>query len=102
MDMLSLLSLGEDINFRTNGSLSNLWQFSLDVEGEAAELFDVHGSSSSNVLVKVLNKSFPDDHVLSLWLKWLEAWGASLGGVVVLSWVLSSVLENPTKSNVSC
>ena len=102
MNMLSLLSLSEDIDLRANGSLSDLWQLGLDVECEATELLDVHGSSGSDVLVDVFDEGLPDDHVLGLWLKWLEAWGASLGGVVVLSWVLSSILENPANTNVSC
>ena len=102
MHMLSLLSLSEDIDLRTNGSLSDLWQLGLDVEGEATKLLDVHGSSGSDVFVDVFDEGLPDDHVLGLWLKWLEAWGASLGGVVVLSWVLGSILENPANTNVSC
>jgi len=68
MNMLSVLSLREDVDLWANRPCSNLGQLSLDMEGKAAELLDVDGSAGSNVLVQVLYKSFPDDQVLGFWL----------------------------------
>ena len=42
MNILSLLSLGENVDLWASISLSNLWELSLDVIGEASEFFDVH------------------------------------------------------------
>ena len=42
MNILSLLSLGENVHLWAGISLSNLRELSLNVIGEASEFFDVH------------------------------------------------------------
>lgn len=41
MDILSLLSLSENINLRTNVSLGNFWELGLDVVSECSEFLDI-------------------------------------------------------------
>ena len=41
MDIFSLLSLSENINLRTNVSLGNFWELSLDVVGECSEFLHI-------------------------------------------------------------
>ena len=41
MDILSLLSLSENINHTTKVSLGNFWELSLDVVGECSEFLHI-------------------------------------------------------------
>ena len=95
MNILSLLSLGENVDLWASISLSNLWELSLDVIGEASEFFDVHRFSCSHILSDVFDQGFPDEHVLGLWLKRLKVARGSSSRCVVLSWVFWTMGQDP-------
>jgi len=78
VDVLSLLSLSEDINLWANLSLSNLWELSLNVECKSSELFNIDTSTSSNIVIQVLDQGFPDNDHLGFWLQWLQVCRCSL------------------------
>jgi len=61
MDVLSILPLGPDINFRADGSLGNFWELSLHIVSECSKLFDIHTSSSLQIVVHVLDQGFPNN-----------------------------------------
>lgn len=100
MNILSLLSLSENINFRTNRSLSNFWELCVHIIGECSELLDINTSTSPDIVTKIFNQSFPNDDHLGLWLQWLQISYSSLSWIVVLSWVFISILENPMKKRL--
>lgn len=95
MDILSLLSLSENINFWADVSLSNFRKLGLHVVGESSKFFDIDRLSCLNVVANVLDEGFPDDDVLSLWLKRFQISCSSLRRHVVLSWILVSMLQDP-------
>ena len=97
MDILSLLSLSENVNLWADISLSNFWKLSLNIVGKSSEFLNVDRFTSLNVVSDVLDESFPDDDVLSFWLKRFQISSSSLSRIVVLSWVLVSVFKNPIR-----
>ena len=97
MDILSLLSLSENVNLWADISLSNFWELSLNIVGKSSEFLNVDRFTSLNVVSDVLDESFPDDDVLSFWLKRFQISSSSLSRIVVLSWVLVSVFKNPIR-----
>ena len=101
MDIFSFLSLSEDVYLWTNISLCDLRQLGLYVVSESAEFLDVDGFTSLDVIADVLDQGFPDDDVLSFWLQRFQVGSGSLGGHVVLSRVLVTVLKDPIDSQIS-
>lgn len=95
MNILSFHALGPDVDLRTNRSLSNLGELSLHIVGEGSELLDVDAPSGLDVVLDILDERFPDDQHLSFRLKRLEVRRCSLSRLIVLSWVLVSVLQDP-------
>jgi len=61
MNIFSLLSLLEDVNFWANGPGGDFGKLSLAIVGESTKLFDIDTSASSNVVSNVLNKCFPNN-----------------------------------------
>lgn len=56
MDVSPLSSLCENVHLWTNISISNLWQLSLNIESEAAEILDVDAATCLDMLLNVLNE----------------------------------------------
>ena len=92
VNVFSFLSLSENINLRTNISLGNFWELSLNVVGKSSKFLDINRFTSCDVITNILDQSFPDDDVLSFWLKRFQVRCSSLSGLIVLSWVLGSIL----------
>ena len=92
MNIASLESLRENIHFRTDSSVRNLWQFCLHVISKASEVLHIHTFTSLHVLLDVLGEGFPDDEVLGLGLQRLHAWLRTRRRGVVLTRVLVPVL----------
>ena len=97
MNILSLLSLSENINLWADIPLSDFRELGLDVVSEGSEFFNVDGFACLNVVANILDQGFPDDDVLGLRLKRFQVRCSSLSRIVVLSWVLISMLKNPKK-----
>lgn len=79
----------------TKDGVGDLWQLSLDVEGESTESLYVNTSSSAELLIQVCNETSPDNKHLGFGLKWLLVTDSSLRWVIMLAWVVAAVLKNP-------
>jgi len=93
--MLALRSLRYDVDAGVDFSSGNNWQVSVNVEGEGSETADVHTVASPEVVVKVGDQGFPDNKHLSFGFNWLLDVDSAFSGVLVLSRVLISIIENP-------
>ena len=91
MNVATLCSLSEDVHFWADSSICNLRQLSLHIKGEATEILHIYAAASSQIFLNILNERLPYDEILSLGLEWLHAGGGTLGGAIVLSWVLVTI-----------
>lgn len=98
VDIAPLESLSENVQFRTDGSVSYFRQLSLNLIREAAKVFNVYTSASLQVLLNVPHERLPDNQVLGLRLEWLHTALSPTGRHVVLSWVLVTVFKDPNRN----
>lgn len=95
MDVSTLGSNGLKVNGGADLTARDLGEFRLNIKGEGTKLADVDTLTLAEIVVKIGDKSSPNNEHLGLRLYWLLVGVGPLGGSVVLSGVLGSILENP-------
>ena len=95
MNVFSLLNMCSQVYFWANSSLRNFWELCLNIETKCSKLLDINWSSSSNIFSEIFNECFPNNNHLSFWLKRLQIWTSPLSGLIMFSWVLMTILQNP-------